>query len=54
MVRGHRVVGRIEGEGAKHLTKGLSEPGDPGVIPIRITGYSPLSGCGKAVIVKGE
>ena len=52
ITQGHRVIGRIEGEGAKHLSKGLSEPGDPGVVPILIKDYSSLSGCGKAVIVK--
>jgi hypothetical protein len=54
VTQGHRVVGRIDGEGAKHLSKGLSEPGDPGVVSIRITEFSSLSGCGKAVIVKDE
>lgn len=50
---GHRIVGRIEGEGARHLSKGLSEPGDPGVVSIRVREYSALSGCGKGVIVEG-
>lgn len=53
VARGPRVVGRIEDEGAKHLSKGLREPGDPGVVSIRIKEYSPLSGCGKGVIVEG-
>lgn len=53
VVRGHRVVGQIEGESARHLSKGLSEPGDPGIVSLRIREYSPLSGCGKGVIVEG-
>ena len=54
VTQGHRIVGHIDGEGAKHLSKGLSEPGDPGVVRIRMTEFSPLSGCGKAVIIKDE
>lgn len=52
VTRGHRVIGRIEGEGARHLSRGLSAPGDPGVVSLRIREFSSLSGCGKGVIVK--
>ncbi len=52
VTQGHRVVGRIEGESARHLSKGLSEPDDPGVVSIRIRDFSSLSSCGKGVIVK--
>lgn len=53
VAQGPRVVGRIEDDGAEHLSKGLREPGDPGVVTIRIREFSPLSGCGKGVIVEG-
>lgn len=53
VTQGHRVVGRIEDESARHLSKGLSAPGDPGVVSIRIREFSSLSGCGKCVIVEG-
>ncbi len=52
---GNRIVGRIEGDGAKVLAKGLDESGHPGAVPLRVTEVSPLSGFGKAVIVtEGE
>lgn len=53
VIHGHRVVGRIEGESARHLSKVLSAPGDPGIVSIRIREFSSLSGYGKGVIVEG-
>jgi hypothetical protein len=54
VVEGHRIVARIDGDGATTLAKGLSECGDPGVVRIRMTEVSSLSACGKAVIIKDE
>ncbi|MGA2702194.1 MAG: hypothetical protein ABSH35_14005 [Isosphaeraceae bacterium] len=54
VAEGHRVVGRIEGDGAKSLAKGLGECGQTGVVRIRMTEVSSLSGCGKAIIIKDE
>lgn len=54
VAEGNRVVGRIEGDGAKSLAKALAERGTAGAVPIRVSEVSALSGCGKAVIIKGE
>ncbi len=54
VAEGHRVVGRIEGDGATSLATGLGDCGETGVVRIRITEVSPLSGCGKAVIIKDD
>jgi hypothetical protein len=54
VAEGHRVIARIEGDSAKSLAKGLGECGETGVVRIRITEVSPLSGCGKAIIIKDD
>jgi hypothetical protein len=54
VVEGYRAIGRIEGDGGTNLAKGLGECGAPGVVRIRVTEVSSLSGCGKASIVKDD
>lgn len=54
VAEGHRAVGRIEGDGAQSLAKTLGESGQTGVVRIRMTEVSPLSGCGKAIIIKDD
>jgi hypothetical protein len=51
LARGHKNVGRIEGDGAKSLLGALSERATGGITQVQITEVSGLSGIGKAVIV---
>ncbi len=54
LVKGHLSVGRIEGDGGKVLLGALRESGSPGVVPMRVTGVSSLSGFFKAVLANGS
>ena len=54
LVKGHLSVGWIEGDGGKVLLDALREPGNPGVVPMRVTGVSAVSGFFKAVLADGE
>lgn len=54
LARGHKSIGRIEGDGAKALLAALNETGAAGMAQVKITEVSGLSGIGKAVIVKDE
>lgn len=44
LAKGHVSVGRIEGDGAKALLDALREPGSPGVVPMKVTAVSGISG----------
>ena len=50
LVKGHVTVGRIEGDGAKSLLDALREPGNPGVVTMRVRKVSSVSGFIEAVI----
>lgn len=52
LARGHEVVGRIEGDGAKTLLEALREPESPGMVSMNVTNVSPVSGYSKAVIAE--
>lgn len=52
LARGHEVVGRVEGDGAKTLLEALREPGCPGMVSMNITNVSQISGYSKAVIAE--
>ena len=52
LVRGHVVVGKIEGDGAKALLEALREPGCHGLVSMNVTNVSPISGYVKAVIAE--
>jgi hypothetical protein len=54
LVKGHVCMGRIEGDGRKVLLDALREPGSPGIVPMRVTGVSAVSGFFKAVIENGK
>jgi hypothetical protein len=54
LVKGHVCVGRIEGDGGKVLLDALREPGSPGIVPMKVTGVSAVSGFLKAVIENGK
>jgi hypothetical protein len=54
VAEGHRAVGLIKGDGAQSLASALGESGQTGVIRIRMTEVSPLSGCGKAIVIKED
>jgi hypothetical protein len=51
LTRGHRSIGRIEGDGAKSLLAALGDRVTGGIAQVQITEVSGLSGVGKAVIV---
>lgn len=50
LVKGHVTVGRIEGDGAKSLLDALREPGNPGVVTMRVRKVSSVSGFIEAVV----
>src|SRR3954464_6642665 len=54
LVKGHVVVGRVEGDGAESLLEGLREPGSPGVVPMRVRKVSSVSGFIEAVVDDGK
>jgi hypothetical protein len=54
LARGNRRVGVVEGEAAGELREALRQPGMPGVVPVRLSEVSPLSGMAEARIVKDE
>ena len=54
LARGFKNVGRIDGDAAKSLLSALCEPGSGGVVQVRITEVSGLSGVAKAVIERGK
>jgi hypothetical protein len=51
LARGHKSIGRIEGDGAKSLLGALGDRATGGIAQVQITEVSSLSGVGKAVIV---
>lgn len=54
LAKGHVSVGRIEGDGSNSLLDALRHAGSSGVVPMRVTTISPISGFIKAVIAKRE
>jgi hypothetical protein len=54
LARGNRRVGIIEGEAASRLREALREPGMPGVVRVRLSEVSPLSGIADASIIRDE
>jgi hypothetical protein len=54
LVKGHVVVGRIGGDGAKSLLEALRGPGSPGVVPMRVRKVSSVSGFIEAVVDDGK
>lgn len=50
LVKGHVTVGRIESDGAKSLLDALREPGNPGVVTMRVRKVSSVSGFIEAVV----
>jgi hypothetical protein len=54
LVKGHVCLGRIEGDGGKVLLDAMREPGNPGVVPMKVTGVSAVSGFFKAVVADGK
>jgi hypothetical protein len=54
LAKGHIAIARIEGDGAKLLLDVLREPGSPGIVPMKATNVSELSGFIKAVVVGGS
>ncbi len=54
LVKGHVCVGQIEGDGSKVLLDAMREPGSPGVVPMRVTNVSAVSGFFKAVLADGK
>lgn len=54
LAKGHIAIARIEGDGAKLLLDALQEPGSPGILPMKATNVSELSGFIKAVVVGGS
>lgn len=51
LAKGHVCVARIEGDGTKSLLDALREPGNPGVVSMKVTNVSAVSGYLKVVIV---
>jgi hypothetical protein len=54
LVKGHVILGRIEGDGAKSLLEALRAPGDPGVVTMRVRKVSSVSGFIEAVVDDGK
>jgi len=54
LAKGHVCVGQIEGDGAKSLLDAMREPAKPGVVPVRVTGVSVVSGFFKIVLADGK
>ena len=52
LAKGHVCVGRIDGDGAKSLIESLRETGSPGVVTMKVTGVSTVSGYMKTVIAE--
>jgi hypothetical protein len=50
LVKGHVIVARIEGDGAKSLLDALRAPGSPGVVTMRVRKVSSVSGFIEAVV----
>jgi hypothetical protein len=50
LVRAHRRVGYLDGDGAKVLREVLCAPDSPGMTKVRIMGVSGLSGMAKAQV----
>lgn len=50
LAKGHVSIGRIEGDGAKALLEALREPGSPGVVPMKVTAVSGISGFIKIIV----
>ena len=53
LAKGHISVARIEGDGAKPLLEAMRQPGSPGVVPMKVTDVSMVSGFIKAIISGG-
>jgi hypothetical protein len=54
LAKGHVAIARIEGDGAKLLLDVLRESGSPGIVAMKATNVSALSGFIKAVVVGGN
>lgn len=54
LVRGHMVVGRVEGDGAASLLEALRAPGNPGVVTVRVRKVSVVSKYIEAVVDDGR
>lgn len=54
LAKGHVSIGRIEGEGAKVLLEALREPGNSGVVAMKVTAVSAVSGFIKTIVHRGN
>ena len=54
LAKGHVSVARIEGDGAESLLNALRRPGSSGVVPMKITNVSLISGFIKAVVARSD
>jgi hypothetical protein len=54
LANGHVSVARIEGDGAKSLLDSLRRPGSSGIVPMKVSSVSAVSGFIKAVITRSE
>lgn len=54
LVKGHKTVARIEGDGAKSLLEALRAPGNSTVAPMRIRKVSSISGFIEVVVDDGK
>jgi hypothetical protein len=54
LAQGHIPVARIQGDGAKPLLDALRETGSPGVVRMKVTSVSAVSGFIKAVVAGGS
>jgi hypothetical protein len=53
LAKGHTSIARIEGDGARVLLDALRQPGSPGVVRMRVTDVSAISGFIKAIVTEG-
>jgi hypothetical protein len=53
ILRINKQVGIIEGDGARKLQSELSKPENGGIVPVKVTKVSPLSGGADLRIVQG-
>ncbi|MFL5329179.1 MAG: hypothetical protein ACJ8C4_09700 [Gemmataceae bacterium] len=53
LVNGHKVIGKIDGDGAKSLLDALRAPGHPGVTPMMVRKVSSVSGFIEVVVDDG-
>jgi hypothetical protein len=54
LANGHVSVARIDGDGAKLLVDSLRQPGSSGIIPMKITNVSAVSGFIKVLVARRD